>query len=442
MQRREFLQASVLAAAAARYARAVRGLPELKITGVKAIPTSAGHDYQWVFIKIETSEPGLYGIGSASDAYQTATLVTAIERQYAPFWMGKNPDRIEDLWQSTNVYPYWRNSVIQNQVLSGLDMALWDIKGKRAGMPVYELLGGKARDAVALYAHVGDDSYDRDEIVEGVHKYMEEGYRHVRAQLGTYPGNPARGYGGGGFILPGKGSRPERGYSGAAFDEDLYMDKVTSLFEYIRAKLGDEVKLIHDTNAYLTPTAAVEFAKRMEPYKLFYVEDILTPEQLDWFQEIKKVSTTPLAMGELFTSPREYVPVISERVIDFIRCRVSAVGGITPLRKIAALCEEFGVRTAWQEGSDNDPVNQLAAMHVDLTIPAFGIQEENHFPTSVHEMMPGTAELRGGYLYGNDQPGLGIDIKEEALLKYPPAPVPKGGMMDIDRRLDGSALKY
>jgi mannonate dehydratase len=321
-------------------------------------------------------------------------------------------------------------------------MALWDIKGKRAGMPVYELLGGKARDAVALYAHVGDDSYDRDEIVEGVHKYMEEGYRHVRAELGTYPGNPARGYGGGGFILPGKGSRPEHGYSGAAFDEDLYMDKVTNLFEYIRVKLGDQVKLIHDTNAYLTPTAAVEFARRMEPYKMFYVEDILTPEQLDWFQEIKKVSTTPLAMGELFTSPREYVPLISERVIDFIRCRVSAVGGITPLRKIAALCEEFGVRTAWQEGSDNDPVNQLAAMHVDLTIPAFGIQEENHFPASVHEMMPGTAELRGGYLYGNDQPGLGIDINEAALLKYPPAPVPQGGMMGIDRRIDGSALKY
>jgi len=442
LQRREFLQASVLAAAAARYARAVRGLPELKITGVKAIPTSAGHDYQWVFLKIETSEPGLYGIGSASNVDQTAPIVTAIERQYAPFWIGKNPDRIEDLWQSTNVYPYWRNSAIQNQVLSGLDMALWDIKGKRAGMPVYELLGGKARDAVALYAHVGDDSYDRDEIVEGVHKSMEEGYRHVRAELGTYPGNPARGYGGGGFILPGKGSRPERGYSGAAFDEDLYMDKVTNLFEYIRVKLGDEVKLIHDTNAYLTPTAAVEFAKRMEPYKMFYVEDILTPEQLDWFQEIKKVSTTPLAMGELFTSPREYVPLISERVIDFIRCRVSAVGGITPVRKIAALCEEFGVRTAWQEGSDNDPVNQLAAMHVDLTVPAFGIQEENHFPASVHEMMPGTAELRGGYLYGNDQLGLGIDINEAALLKYPPAQVPKGGMMEIDRRIDGSALKY
>jgi len=128
-------------------------------------------------------------------------------------------------------------------------------------------------------------------------------------------------------------------------------------------------------------------------------------------------------------------------MIDFIRCRVSAVGGITPVRKIAALCEQFGVRTAWQEGSDNDPVNQLAAMHIDLTIPSFGIQEENHFPASVHEMMPGTAELRGGYLHGNDQPGLGIDIKEEALLKFPPAPVPKGGVVDMDRMIDGSVVK-
>ena len=441
MQRREFLQASVLAAAAARYARAVRGLPELKITGVKAIPTGAGSDYRWVFVKVLTSEPGLYGIGSASNYYQTPSIVTAIEQQYAPFWIGKNPERIEDLWQSTNVYPYWRNSIIQNQVLSGLDMALWDIKGKRAGMPVYELLGGKARDAVPLYAHAGDYAKDRDAVVEEVHKHMEAGYTHVRAQLGTYSGDLAGGYGGGGFIPRGKGSRPEHGYAGPAFDEDLYMDKVTNLFEYIRAKLGDEVKLIHDVHEHLTCTAAVELAKRMEPYKMFYVEDILPPEQIDWFHAIKKVCTTPMAMGELFTSPREYVPLISERVIDFIRCRVSAVGGITPVRKIAALCEEFGVRTAWQEGSDNDPVNQLAAMHVDLTIPAFGIQEENNFPASVHEMMPGTAELRGGYLYGNDQPGLGIDIKEEALLKYPPAPTPKGGNVEMDRMIDGTVVK-
>jgi mannonate dehydratase len=430
MQRRAFLQVPFLAAAA-RYAYAVRGLPDLKITGVKAIPTSAGAGYRWVFLKILTSEPGLYGIGSASNVNQTAPVVAAIEQQYAPFWIGKNPARIEDLWQSTNVSAYWRNSTIQNNVLSGLDMALWDIKGKRAGMPVYELLGGKVRDAVPMYAHA--DGQDPDEVVENVHKYMEQGYRHVRAQMG--------GYGGGGIIPPGKGSRPENGYSGPAFDEDLYINVITKLFEYIRTKLGSEVKLIHDVHEHMTGTGAVELAQRMEPYRMFYVEDILPPEQIDYFYQIKKVCTTPMAMGELFTSPREYVPLIKDRVIDFIRCRVSQVGGITAVRKIAALCEEFGVRTAWQEGGDNDPVNQLAAWHVDMTIPCFGIQEENHFPASVHDLLPGTAELRGGYLYGNGEPGLGIDIKEEALLKYLPAPVRPGEDGYDVRGMDGSVVK-
>jgi len=430
MQRRAFLQVPLLAVAA-RYAYAVRALPDLKITGVKAIPTSAGAGYRWVFLKVLTSEPGLYGIGSASNVNQTAPTVAAIEQQYAPFWLGKNPARIEDLWQSTNVSAYWRNSTIQNNVLSGLDMALWDIKGKRAGMPVYELLGGKVRDAVSLYAHA--DGRNPDEVVENVHKFMEEGYRHVRAQMG--------GYGGGGIIPRGRGSRPQNGYSGPAFDEDLYIEVIPKLFEYIRIKLGSEVKLIHDVHEHLTGTGAVEFAKRMEPYHMFFVEDILPPEQIDWFHQIKKVTTTPMAMGELFTSPREYVPLISERVIDFIRCRVSQVGGITAVRKIAALCEEFGVRTAWQEGGDNDPVNHLAAWHVDMAIPCFGIQEENHFPGSVHDLLPGTAELRGGYLYGSGEPGLGIDIKEEALLKYPPVPVRRGDDGYVVRGMDGSLVR-
>jgi len=431
MQRRAFLQVPLLAAAAARYAGAVRALPELKITGVKAIPTSAGSRYRWVFLKVLTSEPGLYGIGSASNIFQPAATVAAIEGHYAPFWIGKNPARIEDLWQSTNTSAYWRNSTVQNNVLGGLDMALWDIKGKRAGMPVYELLGGKVRDAVPLYAHA--DGRTPDEVVENVHKFMEEGYRHVRAQMG--------GYGGGGIIPPGKGSQPENGYSGPAFDEDLYFDVITKLFEYIRVKLGNGVKLIHDVHEHLTGTGAVEFAKRMEPYHMFFVEDILPPEQIDWFHQIKKVTTTPMAMGELFTSPREYVPLITERVIDFIRCRVSQVGGITAVHKIAALCEEFGVRTAWQEGGDNDPVNQLAAMHVDLAIPSFGIQEENHFPALVHDLLPGTAELRGGYLYGNGEPGLGIDVKEEALLKYPPVPMRPEDAGLVVRGMDGALVK-
>jgi mannonate dehydratase len=430
MLRRDFGKAALLFAAE-RYARAAHGLPELKITEVKTIPTSAGHNYSWVFLKILTSEPGLYGIGSASNINEAPAVATAIKEQYAPFWIGKSPDRIEDLWQSTNVRTYWRNSTIQNNILSALDMALWDIKGKRAGMPVYDLLGGKVRDAVPMYAHA--DGRDRDQVVENIRKYMDEGYRHVRAQMG--------GYGGGGFIPPGKGSRPAIGFSGPGFDEDLYLEEIPKLFEYIRVKLGTGVKLLHDVHEHLTPTAAVEFAKRMEPYRMFYVEDILPPEQIDWFRRIKEVTTTPMAMGELFTSPREYVPLISQRLIDFVRCRVSQVGGITAVKKIAALCEEFGVRTAWQEGGDNDPVNQLAAYHVDLTISSFGIQEENHFPPDVHEMLPGTAELRGGYLYGNGEPGLGIDIKEDVALKYPLKPLRAGDSWTTVRGVDGSLVK-
>jgi mannonate dehydratase len=430
MKRRDFLKGALLAAAE-RYARAVRGLPELKITGVQVIPTGAGHNYQWVFLKLLTSEPGLYGIGSASNVNQTASVITAIEKQYAPFWIGKNPARIEDLWQSTNVHAYWRNSTIQNNALGALDMALWDIKGKRAGMPVYELLGGKVRDAVPLYAHA--DGRDREHVVENVRKFMEEGYRHVRAQMG--------GYGGGGIIPAGSGRRPENGFAGPVFDEDVYIEVIPKLFEYIRNAVGSEVKLLHDVHEHLTGTGAVEFARRMEPYHMFFVEDILPPEQIDWFRRIKQVTTTPMAMGELFTSPREYVPLISGRVIDFIRCRVSQVGGITAVKKIAALCEDFGVRTAWQEGGDNDPVNQVAAYHVDLTIPSFGIQEENHFPPAVHELLPGTAELRQGYLYGNNEPGLGIDIREQEALKYPPQPVRPGDAWTTVRGMDGSIVK-
>ncbi|HSB15452.1 MAG TPA: enolase C-terminal domain-like protein [Bryobacteraceae bacterium] len=429
MLRRDFLSLPLLSASL--YAQRTRGLPPLTIRSVKAIPTSAGGRYQWVFLKIETSEPGLYGLGSASNVNQALTVATAIEKHLGPFWIGKSADRIEDLWQSTNVRSYWRNSAIQNNVLSALDMALWDIKGKRAGMPVYELLGGKARDAVALYAHA--DGRDMNEVTENVRKYMDEGYRHVRAQMG--------GYGGGGMIEPGQGSRPAGGYAGPAFDDELYVDTIPKLFEHLRAKLGKDVKLLHDVHEHLTAIMGVELAKRLEPYRLFFLEDLFPPEQIAWFRQVRQVTTTPMAMGELFTSPHEWVPLISERLIDFIRCRVSQTGGITSAKKIAALCETFGVRTAFQEGGDNDPINQLASYHVDLSISSFGIQEENHFPPLVHEMMPGTAQLKGGYLYGSDGPGLGIDINEAMAAKYPLEPPPGRDNWTTVRGMDGSLVK-
>lgn len=436
MKRRDFwktvLAAPAIPVAAAQEAeRRTAGLPPLTIKDAKVIATSGGGRYRWVFLKVITSEPGLYGIGSANNHYQTYAVVSALEKHLIPFIIGKDPDRIEDLTQSTHLRTYWRNGPVNNNVLSGLDMALWDIKGKRAGMPVYELLGGKARDGVPCYDHAGGQ--DQASAVESVRKSLENGFRYVRVQLGAY--------GGGGFIPEHQGNRPDGGYSGRAFDEELYVNTVPQLFDYVRSKVGFEPKLCHDVHSHLTGMNAVEFARRMQPYQMFFIEDILAPEQIDWYRHIRQVCSTPQAVGEVFSHPYEYVPLVTERLIDFVRCRVSAIGGITQAKKLATLCEFFGVKTAFQEGGENDPVNQLASYHVDISSPAFGIQEENGFPGPVHEMMPGAAEIRKGYLYGSGKPGLGIDIDETIAARFPLGEMPGGGPYHLDRTLDGALVK-
>jgi mannonate dehydratase len=428
---RGLLAGCALPAAAQQAASRIAGMPPLKIADVKVIATSGGSRYRWIFVKVLTSEPGLYGIGSASNHYQTHAVIAAVEQHLKPFLIGKDPSRIEDLWQSGHLRTYWRNGPVNNNALSGMDMALWDIAGKRAGVPVYELLGGKVRDAVPCYDHAGGT--DAEAAVASVQKSIAKGYRHIRVQFGSY--------GGGGFIPAGQGVRPEGGRSGPAFDEEQYVDRVPRLFEAVRAKVGFEPKLCHDVHSHLSGMNAAEFCRRMQPMQMFFVEDVLPPEQLEWYRHIRRVCTTPQAVGEIFTHPFEYVPLVTERLIDFVRCRVSAIGGITPARKIATLCEVFGTKTAFQEGGENDPVNQLAAYHVDISSPGFGIQEENGFPAAVREMMPGVAEIRNGYLYGSGKPGLGIDLDERIAAKYPLRPITDGGLYRLDRTLDGAVVK-
>lgn len=436
MNRREFAKSlaalpAMSAAAAPQAERTTRGLPPLTIKDVKVITTSGGRRYRWIFLKIITSEPGLYGIGSANNHFQTHAVIAALEKHLAPWLIGKDPDRIEDLWQTAHYKTYWRNGPVNNNVLSAMDMALWDIKGKRAGMPVYELLGGKARDAVPCYDHAG--GRDKEQAVENVQKSLANGYRHVRVQYGNY--------GGGGFIPKGEGSRPENGYAGPAFDEDRYIDYVPKAFDYVRSKVGFEPKLLHDVHSHLSGVNAVEFCRRMQPYQMFFIEDVLAPEQLAWYKQIRHVCSVPQAVGEVFSHPYEYFPLVAEHLIDFVRCRVAAIGGITQAKKIATLCEYFGAKTAFQEGGENDPVNQMAAYHVDISSTAFGIQEENSFPPEAREIMPGTAEIRKGYLYGSGRPGIGVDIDEKLAAKFPIGEIRDGGSYGTDRAMDGSVVR-
>jgi mannonate dehydratase len=402
-----------------------------KIKEIRCIRTRATGT--WVIVKVITDQPGLWGIGSAHDYNATGAVVAAVEEWMAPRLIGRDADRIEDIWQSTFTSGYWRSGPTLNAALAGVDIALWDIKGKEAGMPVYQLLGGPCRSAVPCYAHASGATLEA--LEEDVRRYLEEGWPVVRCQLGPY--------GGGGFIPADAAVRPTNAWPQAkVFDDELYVDTVIGMFDHLRARLGPHVKLTHDVHEHLRPHNAVLLAKLLEPHRLFFLEDALPPEHVAYYRHIRQQCTTPQAMGELFVNVHEWLPLISERLIDYIRCRVSKVGGITPAQKIAHLCEWHGVNTAWQEGGNTDPVNLTASMHLDLTCWNFGIQEENWFSEAELEAFPGHPLLERGYLYPNDRPGLGIDIDEaKAAALLDPERARRPRYVAEDRRADGSVVR-
>jgi mannonate dehydratase len=379
-------------------------MAELTITGVETFLTQP-NTQRLVVVKVLTSEPGLYGLGCATFTQRHRAVEAALRHHVGPFVVGKDPRNIEDLWQSGIVNSYWRNGPVLNNAVSGVDMALWDLKGKLAGMPCYQLWGGKSRPAAAVYVHAGGK--EPAEVVDGIRKWQDKGFRYVRCQLGGYVG------------LASEALRPEGALPGAYYDPRERLWSVPAMFEHVRKELGDTVELLHDVHERLAPIDAVGLAKNLEPYRLFFLEDILAPEDLDWFRHIRSVCTTPLAMGELWNNPREIVPLVSERLIDFVRCHVSQIGGITPALKLAHVAEAFGVRTAWHGPADVSPVGMAANLHLDIACHNFGIQEWSFRNEAELEIFPGFPEVRKGFAYPNDAPGLGIDFNETLAAKYP-----------------------
>jgi mannonate dehydratase len=287
---------------------------------------------------------------------------------------------------------------------------LWDIAGKRAGMPVYELLGGRLRGAVPVYLHASGP--DIGSTLDDAERLREQGYRYVRLQTGQ-PGLGAYGATG-----------TAGGYPGAPYpdgwDVQHYLAQTPKLFAAARERFGDEVELLHDVHNRLTPKQAVVLARALEPYRLFFLEDVVAPEDYDRLPEVRAASPVPIAVGELTTSVTDAARLVTGGGVDLLRCHISAIGGLTPGRKLADLCELSGVRTAWHAPADVSPIGAAANLALDLTSPAFGIQEGHVYPDVVHEIFPGTPVLASGYATPSDRPGWGVDVDERRAAAYPP----------------------
>ena len=404
-----------------------------------------------VIVKVETTEPELYGVGCATFTQRPTAVLAAVDDYLRPFVIGKDPGDIEDIWQSSYVSSYWRNGPVLNNALSGIDQALWDIKGKLAGLPVYDLWGGKARDAAAVYVHA--DGSEPSEVEDRVRAFTEAGHHHVRVQMAT-PGFQSYGARGGDSGATRQGPRVatdrtrRRPGSGALeahppgiFEPTPYIRTALTLFEHLRSTVGWDVELLHDVHERIPPIQGVGFAKDVERFKLFFLEDLFPPEDNDYFRIVRQQTSTPLAMGELYNNPHEIIPMIKDRLIDFIRVHISQIGGLTPARKLAALCEAFSVRTAWHGPGDTSPVGHAANLMLDLNAWNFGIQEYAIFRERTREVFPGCPEVRDGYMWPNGKPGLGIDVDEALAAKFPFRERAYGGAWDTVRRADGSVVR-
>ena len=411
-------------------AKANKGAKPITITRVRAITCATQGTIRFVVVKVETSEPGLYGLGCGTFNQRPLTVVTAVNEYLDPFARGRNVDDIEDIWQTAYTSSYWRNGPVMNNALSGLDMALWDIKGKRAGLPVYQLIGGRSRFAVDTYTHCAAN--DLKVLAELVKVRQSEGFRHIRIQFGGYGSeqlNTNPDFRAAGFGLP----------RDSHMDSLPYLQAVPKMFAHIRESCGEAVELLHDVHERIEPIEAIRLCKELEKYRPFFIEDALAPEQNEWFKQLRAATSVPLAMGELFNSPHEWVPLIKERLIDFLRVHLTQAGGFTPTRKLAALAEWFGVRSAWHGPGDLCPLGHAASLHLDLNIHNFGIQESVNFNAATREVFPGTHTLKNGYAIINEAPGWGVDFNEELAKKYPLPAQP--GYWEPVRRRDGTAVR-
>src|SRR5271154_2696252 len=398
----------------------------MKILSAKVIVCSPGRNF--VTLKVETDQ-GIYGLGDATLNGRELAVASYLEDHLAPCLIGRDPFQTEDMWHYFYRGAYWRRGPVTMTAIAAIDMALWDIKGKALGVPVYNLLGGKSRTGVMVYAHA--TGHDIAETVDEVERYRALGYLAIRAQSGI-PGLKST-YG---VPKDQKYYEPaERGLpSESLWSTEKYLRHVPKLFEALRSTLGDELHLLHDVHHRLTPIEAARLGKELEPYHLFWLEDPVPAELQESFRLIRQHTTTPLAVGEVFNAIFDCQQLIQEQLIDYIRTTVVHAGGITHLKKIASLAELYQVQTGSHGATDLSPVCMAAALHFDLSVHNFGIQEYMRHSEETDRVFPHSYTFSDGMMYPGEAPGLGVDIDEALASTFPY----RRAYLPVNRNVDGT----
>jgi mannonate dehydratase len=405
-------------------------LPQMKIIAARVIVSCPGRNF--VTLKIETDQ-GVYGIGDATLNGREKSVVAYLEDHVCPNLIGRDARQIEDIWQFLYRGAYWRRGPVTMRAIAAVDVALWDIKAKALGAPLYELLGGKSRDKVMVYGHANgsDIEHTSDEVA----RYIEMGYQAIRAQSGIPGVKGAYGVGRGDlYYEPADGTLPTE----TLWNTRAYLNFAPKLFERLRERFGFDHHLLHDVHHRLTPLEAAQLGKSLEPYSLFWMEDATPAENQEAFKLIRQHTTTPIAVGEIFNTIWDCKDLIQNQLIDYIRATVVGAGGITHLRRIADFAAIWQVRTGSHGATDLSPVTMGAALHFDTWVPNFGIQEYMRHTPETDAVFPHAYSFDRGFLTPGDIPGHGVDIDETLAAKYPYKPM----QLPVARLDDGTMWNW
>lgn len=402
----------------------------MKIVDAKVIVCSPGRNF--VTLKLVT-EDGISGLGDATLNGRELAVASYLTDHIVPLLIGHDARRIEDIWQYFYKGAYWRRGPVTMSAIAAVDVALWDIKAKSLNAPLYQLLGGASREGVMVYGHASGEDVER--TVESFAQFLKHGYKAIRAQSGIPGLNSTYGIGHGGMAYEPaeKNAPPENQWS-----TEHYMRFVPQLFARLRKEFGPEVHMLHDAHHRLTPIEAGRVGKELEPFRLFWLEDPTPAELQEGFRLIRKHTTTPIAVGEVFNTIYDCQQLIQEQLIDYIRATIVHTGGVTHLRKIANLAELYQVRTGCHGATDLSPVCMGAALHFDLSVHNFGIQEYMPHTPETDKVFPHAYSFEQGFMHPGDAPGIGVEINEELAAKYPY----QRAYLPVNRKLDGTVHSW